>query len=267
MDDIISERINSYELSKMKTNGVLVFFEDQNIEYFQKCDQVLNCHCLVGPKTVAHLTGRTKDDKLPFHIRPVLHELLRRDVAVFVMRDRDGLSNDITDTIINVADECEINYHFLNNYEVESYLLSPSLFHRALKARNPDTEIPTEDELAQKVFDVLLDTIRLAKYKYSTVLEDCLCKLSSFDGLELYCSSNEYRKKAEQIRATNETCTDIDSLRRVGMGKECLKEIMRWLNEDLHLRISKKELLNQLNEDDIPNEIKEFFESIKSAME
>ena len=266
VEDIISERINSYELSKMKTNGVLVFFEDQNIEYFQKCDQILNCRCLVGPRTVAHLTGRTKDDKLPFHIRPVLNELLRRDVTVFVIRDRDGLSNDITDTIITAADDCEINYHFLNNYEVESYLLSPSLFYRALVARNPDAEIPTVEQIAQKIATVLLDTIRLAKYKYSTTLEDCLYKLSSFDGLELYRSNNEYRRKAENIRATNELYTDLDSLRRVGMGKESLKEIMRWLNEDLHLKIARRELLNQLNEDDIPDEIKEFFESIKSAM-
>lgn len=266
VDDIISERIDSYELSKMKVNGVLVFFEDQNIDYFLKCDQVLNCHCLVGSRTVAYLTGRTKDDKLPFHIKPVLHELLSRNIAVFVIRDRDGLSNDITAVITNIADKANINYHFLTNYEIESYLLSPSLFHRALAVLNPEKELPTAEELTQKICECLKDTIRLSKYKYCSVIEDCLAKLSSFDGLELYRSSNVYRRKADQIRETNESISDIDELRRVGMGKECLKEIMRWLNEEKHLKISKKALIHQLSEDDIPQEIKDFFQSVKQAM-
>ena len=266
VDDIISERIDSYQLSKMKVNGVLVFFEDQNIDYFLKCDQVLNCHCLVGSRTVAYLTGRTKDDKLPFHIKPVLHELLMRDIKVFVIRDRDGLNNDITDTITNIANEADINYHFLKNYEIESYLLSPSLFHRTLAVLNPDKELPTDEELTQKICECLKDTLRLAKYKYQSVIEDCLTKLSSFDGLEIYRSSNEYRRKADQIREVNESASDIDELRRVGMGKECLKEIMQWLNGDKHLKISKKALIDQLCEDDIPEEIKDFFISVKQSM-
>lgn len=266
VDDIISERIDSYELSKMKVNGVLVFFEDQNIDYFLKCDQVLNCHCLIGPRTVAYLTGRTKDDKLPFHIKPVLHELLRRNITVFVIRDRDGLSSDITDVITNIADTADINYHFLKRYEIESYLLSPSLFHRALEVLNPEKELPTSEKIAQKICECLKDTIRLSKYKYNTVIEDCLAKLSSFDGLEIYRSANEYRRKADQIREINEPISDLDELRRVGMGKECLKAVMHWLSGEKHLKISKKELINQLDEDDIPEEIKEFFQSVKQAM-
>lgn len=266
VDDIISERIDSYELSKMKVNGVLVFFEDKNIDYFLKCDQALNCHCFVGPRTVAYLTGRTKDDKLPFHIKPVLHELLRRDITVFVIRDRDGLSSDITDVITNIADESNINYYFLKNYEIESYLLLPSLIARTLETLNPDKELPTIDEITQKICEYLKDTIRLSKYKYSSVIEDCLAKLSSFDGLEIYRSSNEYRRKADNIREAHESMTEIDELRRVGMGKECLKEIMKWLNEEKHLKISKKALINQIGEDDIPDEIKDFFQSVKQAM-
>lgn len=265
-DDIISERIDSYELSKMKSNGVLLFFEDKNIDYFQKCDQVLNCHCLVGPRTVATLTGRTKDDKLPFNIKPVLRELLSREVAVFVMRDRDGLSNDIIETVMNTADEADINYHFLNNYEIESYLLDASLIQRALEILNPEKELPTIEEIDAVICNYLKDTIRLARYKYATVLEDNLSKLSSFDGLELYRSSNEYRRKAEEIRASNELLTEFSELRRVGMGKEALKGIMRWLSEDKRLKISKKAVVDMITEDNIPDEIKSFFDDIKQAM-
>ena len=98
------------------------------------------------------------------------------------------------------------------------------------------------------------------------ILEDNLAKLSSFEGLELYRSANEYRGKAETIRSSYEQMTSFDDLRRVGMGKEALKAIMRWANEELHLKLSKKALIDNLEESDIPNEIKTWFMDIKSAV-
>jgi len=266
VDELISERINSYELSKIKSNGVLVFFEDSNIDYFLKCDQLLNCRCLIGPKTVAYLTGRTKDDKLPFSIRPVIQELLGRNMSIFAIRDRDGLSNEITDVLVQRADDADINYHFLNLYEMESYLLIPSLVYRTIASINPGKQLPSVDEIEKKICAILLDTIRLAKYKYATVLEDNLLKLSSFEGLEIYRASNEYRGKAEAIRSHNEQMTSLDDLRREGMGKEALKAVMSWINDELHLKISKRALIDSLEVDDIPSEIKSWFSDIKNAM-
>ena len=266
VDELISERINSYELSKIKSNGVVVFFEDTNIDYFLKCDQLLNCRFLVGPKTVAHFCGRTKDDKLPFTIKPVVQELLGRHVSIFAIRDRDGLSNDITDVLIHKADEAEIDYHFLDYYEIESYLLIPDLFLRALAKMNPDKELPSAAEIEAHMRDCLLDTIRLSKYKYSTVLEDNLAKLAFFEGLELYRSSNEYRRKAEEIRSNNEQMTSLDDLRRVGMGKEALAATLNWINNELHLKLPKKVLISELDVSDIPIEIKNLFLDIKSTL-
>lgn len=266
VDELISERINSYELSKIKSNGVLVFFEDSNIDFFLKCDQLLNCRCLVGPRTVAYLTGRTKDDKLPFSIKPVIQELLGRDMSIFAIRDRDGLSNDITDILVHIADEADVNYHFLDYYEIESYLLLPELIHRTLTKLNPGKQVPSIEEIEGKTCTILIDTIRLAKYKYTTVLEDNLLKLSSFEGLEDYRSSNYYRRKAEAIRSTNEQMTSLGDLTRVGMGKETLKAIMSWINDELRLKISKKALIDSLEVDDIPNEISSWFSDVKSAM-
>ena len=266
VDEIISERIDSYELSKAKVNGVLVFFEDKNIDYFLKCDQILDTHCLVGARTVAYLSGRSKDDKMPFRIKPVLRELLGRDIAVFAIRDRDGLTNDIVETIIHIAEEENINYHFLKNYEIESYILSAPLLRRTLEKYNPNKEVPSIEELEAEICKSLKNTIQLAKYDYCAVIEDNLQKLSSFDGLELYRSSNEYRRKAKEIRTVNETLTDINELRRVGMGKEGLKQILCWLNEEKKLKISKKAIISELQIDDIADEIRAFLFGIKRAM-
>lgn len=266
VDEIILDRIDSYELSKVKVSGVLVFFEDKNIDYFIRCDQLLDTRCLIGARTAAYLSGRTKDDKIPFQIKPILQELFDRDISVFAIRDRDGLSSDIVDTIVHIADESNINYHFLQNYEIESYILSAPLLHRTLEKRNPGKEIPSIEELENEICKALQNTIQLAKYDYCTVLEDNLQKLSAFEGLELYRSSNEYRRKAKEIRTANETLTDINELRRTGMGKEGLKQILHWLNEEKKLKISKKYIIAELQVDDIPEEIEKFLNGIKQAM-
>ena len=269
VEEVISERIDSCELSKIKTNGVLVFFEDTNIDYFLKCDQVLNSHCLIGRKTAAYLTGRTRDDMLPFNIGPALHELLKREVTIFVIRDRDGLSPDIIDVVMNHARNSRINYLFLEKYEVESYLLDPSLIKSTLESLNDSGNkyIPSEEEIVEKIKEYAKDTIRLAKYRYSGVIEDCLQKLSGFSGLENYRSSNEYRIKAEQIREEYESLCDFADLQKVGMGKECLRLIMGWLNDDMKLKISKKGLLNHITYAHIPSDIIRFFESLKKSLQ
>lgn len=150
--------------------------------------------------------------------------------------------------------------------KIESYLLLPGLIHRTLTKLNPGKHVPPIEEIEGKVCTILIDTIRLAKYKYTTVLEDNLLKLSSFEGLEIYRSSNDYRRKAEAIRSTNEQMTSLGDLTRVGMGKETLKAIMSWINDELHLKISKKALIDSLEVDDIPNEIRSWFSDVKSAM-
>ena len=137
---------------------------------------------------------------------------------------------------------------------------------RALQRLNPDVELPTLKQINDKICDALKNTIQLAKYRYTPVLEDNLSKLSYFEGLDLYRSTNEYRKKAKAIFDSYDTLSEQDDLCRVGMGKEALKIVMAWINEELKLKISKKALYDELEENDIPNEIKEFFDSIKQAM-
>ena len=267
VDELINERIDSYELSKIKAHGVLCFFEDKNIEYFLQCDKLLQHNMLIGSRTIAHLIGRGKDDKLPFGIRPVLKELFGQEISVFVIRDRDGLSSDVVAKVEEYAQDKEITCHFLQRYESESYLLIPSLIYRVLVAQNPDKDIPEASVIEEKIKQYLSDTINLARYNYATVLEDNLGKLSVYPGLENYRSSNEYRSKAQAIRNSYEAVDDLDSLITHGMGKEALKALIRWLNEECHLRISKKNLINALQATEISQEVVDLLQTIRDAMQ
>lgn len=140
------------------------------------------------------------------------------------------------------------------------------MFLRVLSRLNPEKELPTLTQIDDKICNALKDTIQLTKYRYTSGLEDNLSKLSYFDGLELYRGANEYRKKAKEIFESYDALSDQSELCRVGMGKEALKIVMAWINEELKLKISKKALYEGLEEFDIPDEIKEFFSSVKQAI-
>lgn len=64
----------------------------------------------------------------------------------------------------------------------------------------------------------------------------------------------------------NEALSDFKDLRKAGMGKESLKRLLAWLNEDRKLKISRKGLISDIRVEDIPDEIRTFFEEIKKAM-
>ena len=112
--------------------------------------------------------------------------------------------------------------------------------------------------------DTLIDDMPLI---YATVLEDNLGKLSVYPGLENYRSGNEYRSKAQAIRNSYEAVDDLDSLITHGMGKEALKALIRWLNEECHLRISKKNLINALQATEISQEVVDLLQTIRDAMQ
>jgi len=266
VSEVISERIDINELSKVKVNGVMAFFEDKDISYFLKCDQVLGLHCLVGPKTASFLTGRCKDDKVPFVIKPALLELLHKDIQIFVVRDRDGLTDDITSIVEACGNGVGISYHFLRSYEIESYLLNLDLILNTLAVKNPSKEIPARDEIKEKLTEILRDTIRLAEYKYFSVLEDNIYKLSFYKELEAYRQTNEYRKKSDSIFKQYLPLTKFSDLVIVGMGKESLSALMQWLIADKHLKISKKSLIDNISPELIPQEIKDILGAIKRAI-
>ena len=48
------------------------------------------------------------------------------------------------------------------------------------------------------------------------------------------------------------------------MGKEALKQILNWLNSEMRLKLNRDDILEAMQESDIPIEIKNILESLQS---
>lgn len=261
VESFIEEHIGSYDLSTAYLSGLFLFFEDSKIDYFIKCDQLLKTNLLSGTTTVAYMTGRTKDDKLPFSMYEVFTELLNKEISIAVLRDSDGIDEEIRTALVEYAASKNVEYHILERYEVENYLLAPELIFRAIEKKYGSSNVKI-DELNERVKSALQDTIRLSKYRYCNTLEDSIKKSSFVPRLDIYRSTNDYQRKARTIEDSYQNLVEYDELIKYGMGKQALKNVFGWLNETYKINLCQRDILSAMNKEDIPDEIVAFFTNL-----
>lgn len=247
--------LDNYELAKTVIGGRIIFLEDSNTEILEQVDKLLSTKLFSGAKITTILKGRTKDDSIPFKLKSVLKEFLQKDIDIFYLKDSDGLSETWLKKWIDYGKNANIELIILNNYEIENYLLNASVIHRAILRNNPNKTLPTVQEIEDKILSLLKNTILLASSNYTQNLEDNINK-SSIILDKKRVDLNELRRQAAEIRTSYEQLTTKEELIKYGMGKESLKSLLKWINEDLKLQLGKKNIITELSIDDIPDELK-----------
>lgn len=257
-------QLDNYELAKSVISGKMVFIEDANIEIWETIDKILGTKVFYGANTVSIHKGRSKDDKMPFQIKPLLKTFLNKDIDIIYIRDSDGLSSEWKRNLIEYGKKKEVKLYLLEKYEIENYILEGNLIYRALCKKIPEKNKPSVDEIENKIFDCLKNTVIMSKYKYDDNLEDSIFKASLILNMQEYRSQNTLKAEAERIRGGYEENGDKESYKRIGMGKEALKQIFFWLNNDLKLNLSKEDILDVMQKEDIPVEMENILKSLQS---
>ena len=160
----------------------------------------------------------------------------------------------------------EVKLFLLEKYEIENYLLTGELIHRALHKKYPQSSIPSIEQIEDKIFESLKNTIIMSIYKYDDNLEDSIFKVSLILNLQEYRNNNEVKREAEKIRMGYEEINDKEILKKIGMGKESLKQVFNWLNSEIKLNLNKDDLLEVMEEKDISLEIQNILKSLQSNM-
>lgn len=266
-DDVesqIASTIDSYYLGKSVISGKLVFMEDSNTRLLERIDQILGVRALTGPNTVPVVTGRGKDDKVPFQIRDVLRAYLDTEVEIHFVRDRDGLPDSWIQKIEEHGALKSVKVHHIPLYEVESLLLKPAIFLRALAKAHPDKTLPTPDTLQQKINISLKETVELSRFRYDNCMQESIYKTALMLGLDEFRNPARASSEAASIRQAYENLASPTELLKAGMGKEALKSVMNWLNTDLQLGISQADLIECIDPADLPDGVKEMLMSLRS---
>lgn len=117
------------------------------------------------------------------------------------------------------------------------------LFLRALYKKYPQSDnMPSVDQIERKIYDSLRNTIVMSRYKYDDNLEDSIFKASLILNLQEYRNNNEVKREAEKIRMRYEESDDKETYKKIGMGKEALRQIFNWLNSEMRLNLNKDDI-------------------------
>lgn len=169
--------------------------------------------------------------------------------------------------IVDYGKSKSVQLYLLDMYEIENYLLNGELIHRALYKKYPQSDnMPSVDQIERKIYDSLRNTIVMSRYKYDDNLEDSIFKASLILNLQEYRNNNEVKREAEKIRMRYEESDDKETYKKIGMGKEALRQIFNWLNSEMRLNLNKDDILEVMEEGDIPIEIKNILKSLQSNM-
>lgn len=251
----ILDRIDTYELAKSVLSGKIVFFEDDNLDIFEKIDKLVGTKCFSGVNTVPVIKGKGKDDKSAFLTFDIIKTMIKQEVEVHVIRDNDGLDESWKDKINNYAKAHHSFMHLLDRYEIENYILIPSLFHRVLIEMNPGKHIPTEKEIKVKICEKLRETIYHAKFRYQNNLEENILKTAYLINDEEFKKPDNYKREAIRIWDINDKKNTYEDLIIVGMGKEAMKGVFSWITTELKLRISRAKFIDSLTVEDVTEEL------------
>lgn len=257
-------QLDNYELAKSVISGKMVFIEDANIEIWETIDKILGTKVFYGANTVSIHKGRSKDDKMPFQIKPLLKDFLNKDIEIIFIRDSDGLSDEWREKLINYGIKKEVKLYLLEKYEVENYILNGELIYRALYKKYPESRIPSLEQIDAKIYESLRNTIVMSRYKYDDNLEDSIFKASLILNLSEYRNNNEVKHEAEKIRMRYEEYTVNEIYKKIGMGKEALKQIFSWLNNEIKLNLNKEDILDIMEKKDISIEMEKILKTLQS---
>ncbi len=264
VENKILESIDAYDLGKSVISGQLAFTEDSNSSILEKFDQVLGIGALTGSNTIPLIKGRGKDDKSPFLLHEVLETFLKKDIKISVIRDRDGLTEEWVDELKGYADKKKVSLHVFGRYEIENYLLSPELIFRAINRFKDYSHLVSVEAIKDKLSKSLKETIELSKYSYDDVLEDNIFKSASLLGKDEFRKQDASRKAAKDICKAYDGEMSFEDLVAVGMGKEALKALVKWIYQDRKIQFSISDILGVVEESDIPEEISLLLKSLRS---
>jgi AAA15 family ATPase/GTPase len=264
VENQIMSHIDSYDLGKSILSGKILFIEDSDLSILETLDKVLESRCFYGPNTIPVISGRGKDDKTPYNLDQVLKKYIGKDIEIHVIRDSDGINDKWRKALLEYASKHNVILHILEKYEMENYLLDPDLLYKAIATVNNDIGDITVGTIKTKLSEVLKNTIEKASYRYENSLTDNIYKSASIVGDDEYRNLRNCESEAIKVRSSYEKKTDFEELLFIGMGKETLKEFLRWVNEDKKLKLSKMDILLVTEKKAICKEITDMLTDLQS---
>lgn len=119
MQDVIEERLSTYDLCQAKLSGKMVFFEDFRMDILERMADVLHLDIFSGANIVPVIGGWRREDSFPFALNSVLPEVLGRKIEMHVVCNLDQMTQAEEKRLTELSETNDVKLHLLSEKAVE----------------------------------------------------------------------------------------------------------------------------------------------------
>ena len=146
-----------------------------------------------------------------------------------------------------------VNLHIWRRKEIENYLLQPKAIRRVVAARVKGGEVPSVEELRQKVLDICDSERRAVEDAFASAM------IQNNRKLDVITANKSARTHVENIWHLEDARFAIVS------GKTLLSELSKWTQENFGVAFGPPAIARQMTQSEIPAELTAVIQAIEEG--
>ena len=174
-------------------------------------------------------------------------------ITTYCILDSDYHSNDEIRERYTEAQDRGVNLHVWSRKEIENFLLQPRAIRRVLAARIKTGEVPSEDELRQKLLEICEGERRSIEDAFASA------QIQINRKLDVITANRSARAQVEKIWQSE------DARLAVASGKSLLSELSKWTQGEFGVTFGPPAIARQMKQSEMPRELTEVIRAIEEG--
>lgn len=174
-------------------------------------------------------------------------------ISTYCILDSDYHSEDEIRDRYEEARQRGVNLHVWSRKELENFLLQPRAIRRVLSARIKTGNVPTEEEIRQKMLSICNGERQFIEDAFASSLSQVNRKLDVISANKLARAEVERRWQSEDGRLS------------VASGKNVLSELSKWTQSEFSVTFGPPAIARQMRQSELPQELREIITAIEEG--
>ncbi len=175
-------------------------------------------------------------------------------IYTYCILDRDYYTKDVIEKRLKEAETRNVKLHIWARKEIENYLIAPKAISRIINRETILDVCADKSRIIEQIEKICNDL-------YNDTF-DCIATQIS------YANSREYQKANSKTRTImDEYWKSIDGKLTLVSGKEVLKRLSAWSQENYHVSLNSEKIAKEMKEEEILPEMKKVIQAIENRLD
>jgi len=175
-------------------------------------------------------------------------------IYTYCILDRDYYTKDVIEKRLKEAESCGVKLHIWSRKEIENYLIAPKAISRIINCETNLGIYTDESKIIKQIEKICNDL-------YDETFDCIATQISNANPRE----SQKANSKARTVMA--EYWESIDGKLTLVSGKEVLKRLSAWCQEEYHVSLNREKIAKEMRKEEILPEMKKVIQVIEDRLD